>query len=52
VDEQQVLDTLERASNYGRDLERLDDAEKGVVRKLREVIGDLSKLVGTSGNVT
>jgi hypothetical protein len=40
------LDTLERASNYKRGLERLDDAEKGVVRKLREVAGDLSKLVG------
>jgi hypothetical protein len=46
VDEQRVLDTLERASNYERGLERLDDAEKGVVRKLREVAGDLSKLVG------
>jgi len=40
------LDTLERASNYKRGLERLDDAEKGVVRKLWEVAGDLSKLVG------
>ena len=45
MDEQWVLDTLERASNYKRGLERLDDAEKGVVRNLWEVAGDLSKLV-------
>ena len=44
--EQRVLDTLERASNYERGLERLDDAEKGIVRKLQEVAGNLSKLVG------
>ena len=52
VDEQRVLDTLENASNYKSGLERLDDAEKGVVRKLREVAGDLSKLVGNKRKCT
>jgi hypothetical protein len=46
VDEQQVLDALEKASDYERGLERLDDVQKGVVKKLQEVAGDLSKVVG------
>jgi CII-binding regulator of phage lambda lysogenization HflD len=46
VDEQHVLETLEKASDYERGLERLDDAQKGVVRKLREVAGDIIKVPG------
>ena len=46
VDEQWVLDALEKASNYESAFKRLDGAEKGVVRKLWEVAGDLSKVVG------
>lgn len=44
VDEQQVLDALENASDYERGLERLDDVQKGVVKRLREVAGDLKDL--------
>jgi len=39
VDEQQVLDALENASDYERGLERLDDVQKGAVKRLREVAG-------------
>jgi hypothetical protein len=46
VDERQVLDALEKASDYERGLDRLDDKQKGLVRKLREVAGDLAKVVG------
>ncbi|KAF8230396.1 hypothetical protein L208DRAFT_1400622 [Tricholoma matsutake] len=46
VDEQRVLDALENASDYERGCERLDETQKGVVRRLREVAGDLSKAVG------
>ena len=46
VDEERVLEALETASDYERGLERLDEAQKGVVRRLREVAGDLSKVVG------
>ena len=46
VDEQQVLDALENALDYERGCERLDETPKGVVRRLREVAGDLSKAVG------
>jgi hypothetical protein len=46
VDEQRVLDALENASDYERGLERLDDVQKGAVKRLREVAGDLSKVVG------
>ena len=46
VDEQQVLDALEKASDYERGLEHLDDKQKGLVRKLREMAGDLAKVVG------
>lgn len=31
VDEQQVLDTLENASDYERGCERLDETQKGVI---------------------
>jgi hypothetical protein len=46
VDEQQVLDTLESASDYERGLERLDDGGKAIVKKLREWAGDLAKVAG------
>jgi predicted RNase H-like nuclease (RuvC/YqgF family) len=46
VDEEQVLEALEKASDYERGLERLDEAQKGVVRRLWELAGDLSKLIG------
>jgi len=46
VDEQQVLDALENASDYERGLERLDDVQKGIVRKLRGAAGDLSEVAG------
>ena len=47
VDEQRVLDTLENTSNYERGYERLDETQTqmGIVRRLREVAGDLSKAV-------
>jgi len=47
VDEQQVLTALEDASDYERGFERLDDAQKGVVQRLREAAGDLAKVVGS-----
>jgi hypothetical protein len=46
VDEQQVLDTLEKASDYERGFGRLDDGQKDMVRRLREMAGDLAKTVG------
>jgi hypothetical protein len=46
VDEQQVLDALENTSDYERGVARLGDEQKGVVRRLREAAGDLSKVVG------
>ena len=46
VDEQQVLDALEKASDHERGLEHLDDKQKGLVRKLWEMAGDLAKVVG------
>ncbi|KAF8229004.1 hypothetical protein L208DRAFT_1214064, partial [Tricholoma matsutake] len=46
VDEQRVLDELENASDYKRGCKRLDETQKGVIRRLREVAGDLSKAVG------
>jgi hypothetical protein len=46
VDEQLVLEALENASDYERGLERLDEEQKSVVRRLREVAGDLAKMVG------
>ena len=40
VDEQQVLDMLENASDYERGCKRLDETQKGIVRRLQEVAGD------------
>jgi hypothetical protein len=44
VDEQQVLEALESASDYKKGLERLNDKQKGVVENLREVAGDVKKV--------
>jgi hypothetical protein len=46
VDEQLVLEALENASDYERGLERLDEEQKSVVRKLWEVAGNLAKMAG------
>jgi hypothetical protein len=46
VDEQRILEALENASDYERGLERLDEEQKGVVRRLQEAAGNLSTVVG------
>jgi hypothetical protein len=46
VDEQQVLEALEKASDYEWGLARLDDKKRGLVKRLREAAGDLSKAAG------
>ena len=46
VDEQRVLEILEDASDYERGFARLDEQQKGLVEKLHEAAGDLSKVVG------
>jgi hypothetical protein len=46
IDEQQVVDVMEIASDYEQGFMGLDDGQKGVVRKLQEAAGDLSKVVG------
>ena len=46
VDEQQVLEALESASDYEQGFERLDEGQKGLVKKLCEAAGDLSIAVG------
>ena len=46
VDEQQVLEDLEAASDYERGFERLGDKQKGLVRKLQEAGGNVSKVAG------
>ncbi|OJA11230.1 hypothetical protein AZE42_13240 [Rhizopogon vesiculosus] len=47
VDEQQALEVLEDASDYERGFERLDEAQKGAVRSLRQAADDLGKVVGS-----
>ena len=46
MDEQQVLEILEDASDYERGFGRLDEQQKGLVEKLQEAAGELSKVVG------
>ena len=46
VDEQHVLDILEAASDYEKEVGRLDANSKGIVKKLREWAGDTSKVAG------
>jgi len=47
VDEQCVIDNLEAASDYERGFSRLDEAGKGVVKKLREWAGELAEVKGS-----
>jgi len=46
VNEQLVIEALENASDYERGFQRLDDTQKGLVRKLQEIAGDVAKVVG------
>ena len=46
VDEVQVLEALENASDYDQGLASLNDNQKAIVRKLQEAAGDVSKVVG------
>ena len=46
VDEQQVLEVLEDASDYERGFARLDGEQKGITRKLQEAVGNLGRAVG------
>jgi hypothetical protein len=46
VKEARLVDILENASDYERGIERLDDGQKGLLTKLRQAAGDLSKVVG------
>ena len=52
VDEQQVLDNLEAASDYERGLAWLDENGKAIVKRLREWAGDLVKVVGKKQKCT
>lgn len=46
VDEQQVLEALENASDYEQGFAGLSDEQKNTVKRLREAAGDLSKAIG------
>ena len=46
IDEHRVIEALESASDYEQELETLGEAEKAIVRKLREWAGDLAKVPG------
>lgn len=46
INEQQVIDNLELASDYEREIGRLDENGEAIVRKLREWAGELAKIVG------
>lgn len=46
VDEQRVLDILEAASDYEKEVGGLDANSKGIVKKLQEWAGDTSKVAG------
>ena len=46
VDEQCVLDILEAASDYKKEVGKFDEHLKGIVEKLREWAGDTSKIAG------
>ena len=46
VDEQRVLDILEAASDYEKEVGRLDENSKGIVKKLREWAGETNKVPG------
>jgi hypothetical protein len=46
IDEQLILDALEKAPDYETGFGQLDEVQKGLVKKLREVAGDLAKTAG------
>ena len=46
VDEQRVLDILEAASDYEKEVGRLDENSKGIVEKLQEWAGGMNKPAG------
>jgi hypothetical protein len=46
VEEERVLHDLEKASDYERGFERLDEDGKAIVKKLKEWAGDLMKVAG------
>ena len=46
ADEQCVLDILEAASDYEKEVGKLDANSKGIVKKLWEWAGDMSKVAG------
>ena len=46
VDDQQVINKLETASDYERGIGRLNETDKDIVQKLCELAGDISKTVG------
>ncbi len=46
VDELQVVEVLEQATDYQKALETLNDMQKSIVMKLREAGGEFPKLAG------
>jgi len=46
TDEQQILEALEEASDYEEAFGRLNEVQKGVVKKLQEVAAGLTKTAG------
>ena len=52
VDEQQIIETLDAASDYERGVEALDEAGRAIVKKLREWAGDLAKVAGKKQKCT
>lgn len=46
IDEQRIIDELEAASDYERELEQLDEGGRKIVNKLREWAGDVAKAIG------
>ena len=46
VDKQQVLEALESASDYEQGLSRLNNKQRGLVKKLYEAAENFSKLAG------
>ena len=46
VDEQHVLDILEAASDYEKEVGRLDENSKGILKKLQDWAGDMNKPAG------
>jgi len=46
IDKQRVLEVLESAPDYEQGFARLDDGQRGLVEKLHEAAGDISKAAG------